>query len=625
MTKQRRQYGTWPSPISAAALSTNLRLSDVAWDTDNDTLVWFERRGKSGVLVMQAGQEAMRDLTDTKSVGARVGYGGGDFTVHGGYVYFAGPDGRLYRQALESGDARAITPAFGHAAAPAVSPNGEWLVYVHSYERTDGLAIVDSNGDYWPRKLAFGTDFVMQPVWHPAGGHIAYIAWNHPQMPWDGTELRLLTFDDDLRVASIDSIVGDETTAIFQPAFSPDGRYLSYISDATGWGQLYLYDLELQSHHQLTDAPAEHGTPAWIQGLRMYGWAADGQQIYYLRNEGGVYSLWVYDIQSGSSQQIDALSAYTALDQPAISSYHGKIALIASSSSIAPRIISYVPDTQQVRIHRRATTESLSTTQLASAEAIVWPGHDGEDAHGLYYPPTHDSYEGIGTPPLLVLVHGGPTSQRTTAYDSGVQFFTSRGFAVLQVNHRGSTGYGKAYMNKLRGNWGIYDVEDSVTGATYLVAQGLADTSKIMIMGGSAGGFTVLQSLVTKPGFYKAGICLYGVSNHFLLAQDTHKFEERYLDSMLGPLPEAADVYRERSPIFHADRIVDPMIVFQGSDDEVVPQNQSDLIVESLRSRGIPHEYHIYEGEGHGFRKPEHIEHMYNHIIQFVTQHVIYA
>jgi dipeptidyl aminopeptidase/acylaminoacyl peptidase len=243
----------------------------------------------------------------------------------------------------------------------------------------------------------------------------------------------------------------------------------------------------------------------------------------------------------------------------------------------------------------------------------------------LYYPPASDRFEGVGLPPLMVMVHGGPTSQVPARFNAESQFFATRGYAVLQVNYRGSTGYGKDYMNKLRGAWGVYDVEDSATGALYLVERGLADRSKLVIMGGSAGGYTVLQSLVDKPGFYKAGVCLYGVSNQFTLASDTHKFEERYTDSLLGPLPEAAALYRDRSPVFHADKIVDPLIIFQGLEDKVVTPSQSESIVAALKARGVPHEYHAYAGEGHGWRKPETIEHFYKTTLAFLKQYVLFA
>jgi dipeptidyl aminopeptidase/acylaminoacyl peptidase len=654
MPKQIQQYGTWTSPISPKSLAGALRLNDVQWDTTSDYLVWHEGRGAQGVLVAQCYPQAPRDLTTSElSVRAQVGYGGGDFTVSHGHVYFAGPHGRLYRQSLDSGTARPITPAFGEAAAPRVSPDGQWLVYLHTYEHTDGLALVDADGQLWPRKLAFGTDFLMQPAWHPDGNRIVYIAWNHPLMPWDGTELRLITLEHDSdgmpRAASTETIAGNETTAIFQPEFSPDGRYLAYVSDQTGWGQLYLYDLAEQTHTALTNDTAEHGAPAWIQGVRTFGWMPDGKRIAFLRNERGFYGLWIYDLQTGTPTHQGDLDHYTHLGQLTTSPRHNTVALIASSSTIPARIISceiegtkippvlaaesgdtpsiqvIVNDSVSETIHRRSSTESIPAAQLAAAQAITWPGHDNEVVYGLYYPPTSDRFEGAGQPPLIVYVHGGPTSQTPATYNATAQFFATRGFAMLVPNYRGSTGYGKAYMNKLRGNWGVYDVEDSATGAIYLAQQGLADPFKVVILGGSAGGFTVLQSLIEKPGFYKAGVCLYGVSNQFGFVTDTHKFEERYSDSLLGPLPEAADVYRARSPLFHADRIVDPIIVFQGADDKVVPKNQSDSIVESLKARGTPHEYHVYEGEGHGWRKPETIEHYYNAVMKFLTQYVVYA
>jgi len=250
---------------------------------------------------------------------------------------------------------------------------------------------------------------------------------------------------------------------------------------------------------------------------------------------------------------------------------------------------------------------------------------DGQNVHGLLYSPHSEQYQGIDSPPLIVMIHGGPTSQRGAAFYPNVQFFTTRGYAVLQVNYRGSTGYGRTYRDMLKGNWGVHDVEDAVSGARHLVAQGLADNQRLVIMGGSAGGFTVLKALEDYPGTFKTGVCLYGVANQFTLIADTHKFEERYSDSLLGPLPEASEIYRERSPIFFADKIQDPIIVFQGEDDRVVPQAQSDAIVDALKRNGVPHEYHLYPGEGHGFRKPETIEHFFNAVDRFLKEYVIYT
>ncbi|HEX2909005.1 MAG TPA: S9 family peptidase, partial [Phototrophicaceae bacterium] len=492
----------------------------------------------------------------------------------------------------------------------------------------------------------------MQSVWHPQGTHLAYIAWNHPQMPWDGTELRLLTLDyrhDSPFVAAVETIAGSETVAIFQPEFSPDGRYLAYVSDETEWNQLYLYDLEQQTHQQLTTETADHGAPAWVQGVRTYGWTADSRRLLYFKTVQGVVSLWCYDLRTGKIAPVKGLEAYTDLYRIAVSPVRDEVAVIASSSQIPARVVSLdfsepdlplhlVPDPAAPPsisvivvepplpwIRRRSSTENVPPAQLSAAQPVSWPGHDGEMVYGLYYAPASESFDGLGQPPLIVYVHGGPTSQVKAGYSGLAQFYATRGYAFLMVNYRGSTGYGKPYMNKLRGNWGVYDVEDSASGAAYLAAEGLADPTKFIIMGGSAGGYTVLQSLVDKPGFYKAGICSYGISNQFALVMDTHKFEERYSDSLLGPLPEAAAVYRDRSPLFHSDKIVDPIAIFQGADDPVVTQPQSDSIVAALRARGVPHIYHVYPGEGHGFRKPETIEHYHQEVLKFLAEYVLYA
>ena len=623
-----KPYGTWASPISGTSISSGVSLRDVQWNRAGDTLVWWENRGKTGVLQAQTGVQAPRDLTDMSlNVAGRVGYGGGAFALGDGKAYFAA-NGRLYCQALAGGSPRAITPEFGSYASPAVSPDGEWVVYVHSYEHIDGLSIIDAQGEEFPRKLAYGTDFAMQPTWRPGGTHIAYIAWNHPQMPWNGSELRLIQLATDgsgMPLADdIVTLAGDTETSIFQPEFSPDGRYLAYISDASGWGQIYLYDLEKMKHSQVTSAEAEHGTPAWAQGLRTYGWSGDSRSIFFLKNQRGFFSLMRHDFGSSAGARVEGLEPYTELQQVSVSSKSGAVAMVASSALIPPRVISADSD-GSVAIHRRSGPENLGASQLSASRAISWKGDDGKDVHGLYYAPVLQDEMPAGKPPLIVNVHGGPTSQRSAGYYSDVQFFTTRGYAVLQVNHRGSTGYGKAYMDMHRGNWGVYDVIDSVAGVKHLAREELVDESKAVIMGGSAGGFTVLQSLVDFPGFYKAGICSYGVSNQFGLLMDTHKFEERYTFWLLGELPEAAELYRQRSPVFHANKIVDPIIVFQGTDDVVVPQDQSDSIVASLKRRGIAHEYHLFKGEGHGWRKPETIETYYNKIERFLLQHVIYA
>lgn len=632
MTREHRMYGLWSSPVTPGMLAGGLRLNEPCWDSDGMTLAWVEGRSDRGVIVAQGPDErATRDLTADISVRAFVGYGGGDFTLSHGVAYFVGQaDQRIYRQELAGGSPRPITPAFGAASTPVASPDGRWIAYVHTYEDVDCIAVVDSHGKHWPRRLGEGRDFYMQPAWHPAGDRIAWVEWDHPCMPWDGTELRLaqLAFPEGgfPEVAASEVVAGGREVSIFQGTFSPDGASLYYVSDESGWGHLYRRDLQSGAVTQLTSGDFEHGTPAWSHGMRTFAITGSGT-IVAVRQRAGFHEL----IAISPGGQLISLAGnhagYTAFSAPAGSPGHEKVAVVASGGQQPPRIVVFdlAEPAAGASVRRRSDPESVRQAALSRPEPVSWTSFDGEQAHGLYYPPASERFEGDGAPPLVVLVHGGPTSQVVAGWAPNAQFFATRGYAVLLPNYRGSTGYGREYMLKLRQSWGIYDVHDAKTGAEALAARGLADPSRLVIMGGSAGGFTVLQSLVELPGFYKAAICMFGVANQFTLAADTHKFEARYLDSMLGPLPEAAAVYRERSPIFHADRIKDPIAVFQGDIDRVVPREQSDTIVASLRARGVPHEYHVYEGEGHGWRKSETIDAFYRSVEAFLKTHVLFA
>jgi dipeptidyl aminopeptidase/acylaminoacyl peptidase len=631
--KVRRQFGLWDSPITPARLSRSMGFPDVAWDEDG-ALVWLETRSDRFVLVLQpADGQAARDLNSDFSARGRVGYGGGDFTVGKGHAYFAeAGSGRIYRQPLQHGLAKPVTPAFGEAAGAKLSPDGRWLLFVRSYEGQDTLEIVDAEGKFWPQKLVSGEDFYMQPAWSPAGDRIAWVCWNFPNMPWDGTYLRMATLRSNPGSLPVlegpVTVAGDENTSIFQPEFSPDGRYLAYVSDLSGWWQIYLYDLQSGAHRQLTSQPAEHAGPAWIQGLRTYGFGPDGKSLFFIRNQNGFSSLWQLDLERMAEHAIPLGEEYTTLDQISVSA-HG-IALVASGGRQPARVITTrlpagEPDKAEPAVHvwRRGTSEEAPPSGYSQPEATDWLGMDGETAYGMFYPPHSEVFEGIGKPPLIVNIHGGPTSQVRDSFNSRAQFFTSRGYAVLEVNYRGSTGYGRKYRDKLRGSWGIYDVEDAVSGAKSLAGRDLVDPGRMVIMGGSAGGYTVLLALENYPGFFKAGICLYGVAD--LFNAETHKFEQHYNDMLVGSLPEAADVYRQRSPAYYVDKIQDPIALFQGEDDRVVPRKHMDDVVAVLQQRGVPHIYHVYPGEGHGFRKIETLEHFYKTVERFLWDHVIYA
>lgn len=634
MEKEIRPFGLWPSPLTAELLGLRINLDDVQWDPRSQadpaklsqsaklTTLWTEGRSNRKVIVGRAAGGAPRDLSDEFNPGGGVGYGGGDFTVDNGLLVFAERDGRLYRRELAHGRPRPITPPFGQVAAPTISPDGKWVVYVHTFNRQDVLGLVDAGGQCWPVKLVHDADFYMQPVWHPDGQRLAWIEWDHPNMPWDGTRLVLGHLDlNGPHLASRQEISGGGETPVFQPGFSPDGRWLSYIVGEGEWDQLVIVDLTSGERRVLVQ-DANLSTPAWVQGLRTYGWSLTSRRIFYLRNDAGIGSLWQVNLDSGVSTRLE-VGPYTWLSQLAVSSADETLAMVASAPNIPNRLITW--KNGQVEIVRHSEGESLDPADLPQAVPISWTATDGAQVHGLYFAPTNRHFTGSGLPPAIVHIHGGPTSQAIAGYSADTAFFTSRGYAVLMVNYRGSTGYGRSYMQALRQRWGDLDVEDAVGGAQALVDQGLANPRQMVIRGGSAGGYTVLNALIRYPGRFKAGLCSFGVSNLFSLNMDTHKFEEHYNDSLVGVLPEAAARFQAWSPVFHADRIQDPIAIFQGSEDKVVPPDQSEAIVRVLQARRVPHIYRLYEGEGHGFHKTENIQAQYKDIERFLQQYVLFS
>ena len=630
--KSSRQFGLWKSPVTSRNLAQDRRLEVVCCDSDSRTTVWLEGRSGRGVLMaIGSDGDAPRELTGDLSVRAEVGYGGGDFTVHSGHLFFVvHKSGRLYRQPLTAGTACAITPAFGSVCSPVVSSDGRWVAYVHNDgEDNDRIAVVDASGAGWPQILAAGHDFCMQPRWSPDGRRFAWIAWDHPNMPWDGTTLYLADVIEadgaPPRLGEPRQVAGGPETAVFQPEFSPDGRSLLYVCDESGWGRIAVYDLQTGVRRWLTANGVEHGAPAWQHDMQTYAVSHDSRKIIAVRSDRGFHSLCQIDLGSGENKPIDALRKYTEITHIAAAAADDRIVLTGSSGSISPRIIEHNLSSGSTRVLARASGEIVSPSALAECERISWNSAGGEEVYGLFYPPSSDRFEGIGKPPLIAMIHGGPTSQVKAGWKPQAQFFATRGYAVLYVNYRGSTGYGREYMLKLRGNWGICDVEDAISGKNHLVETGRVDPDRTVIMGGSAGGFTVLHTLSQRPESFTAGVNLYGVANQFHLASETHKFESRYLNTMLGPLPAAAQIYRERSPVFHADHIIRPLAVFQGDIDRVVPREQSETVVEALRKSGTPHVYHVYEDEGHGWRKRETIEHFYDAVEKFLRTHVIFS
>jgi dipeptidyl aminopeptidase/acylaminoacyl peptidase len=620
-TKQIKPFGTWPSPITPELIGSSARFSDVQWAPGSDRLVWCQSLSGKSSLLTQSGLDAPYELSGDYNPSGGVGYGGGEFCAGKDGALFAEKDGRLYFAPYGHGSPVPLTPAFGRSASPKLSPTQDRVLFVHTYEDRDVLALVRLDGSSWPRVFASGADFYMQPAWSPNGRAAAWVEWDHPNMPWDGTRLMFALLDESGEAcAEVHVLDGDASTPTFQPEFSPDGRYLAYLRNPGEWDQLVLFDLETGEKHVLLDGLSLL-PPAWGQGARVLAWAPDGLSIYYLENRQAKVFLGKIDLPGGESQTVD-VGAFTNLEQLSLSS-SGALALIAQSPSLPARLL--VVQNGQTRVAARSRADNLPPEDLPQAREVDWISSDGVRVFGTYYAPANRSFTAQGLPTMVVYIHGGPTSASRVGFDLDTAFFTSRGYAYLEVNYRGSTGFGRSYRDALRGNWGRLDLQDAVEGARAVVGMGLADPSRLIIKGGSAGGYTVLNALIHYPGFFKAGLCSYGVANLFTLDMDTHKFEAHYNASLVGSLPDAAQKYHAFSPIFHAHRIKDPLAVFQGAEDKVVPQSQSDSIVEVLKANRVPHIYRVYPGEGHGFRKAETIIDFYETIERFLLQHVIFS
>ncbi|HTJ76548.1 MAG TPA: prolyl oligopeptidase family serine peptidase [Acidimicrobiales bacterium] len=519
-------------------------------------------------------------------------YGGGAFAVHGDDVYFSNfADQRLYR--LGAG---AITPE-GDGARYAdgdVSPDGTRLACVRERHAGDhvinDLVTIPTDGSAAPTPIAAGHDFYAAPRWSPDGSRLAWLAWDHPRMPWDGTVLEV----DGQRRA------GGPDESISQPRWSPDGA-LHWISDRTGWWNLY------REGEPLAPMDAEFAGPDWVFGQSTYAFLPDGRLVATW-SAGGTARLAVL-----GDEPLDL--PYTSFSS--IRAFGDRIAAIAASPTIAPQVV--VLD-DPATVVRRSRPTPVDPRYLSTPRPIEFPTTGGGTAHGLFYPPTNqDCAAPAGErPPLVVTSHGGPTAAASTSLELRTQFWTSRGFAVVDVDYRGSTGYGRAYRKELDGRWGVVDVDDCLAAARFLAAAGQVDGDRMAIRGSSASGLTTLLALTR--GVFAAGASLYGVADLAALATDTHKFEARYLDGLVGPWPEAADVYRQRSPLTHAGELSAPLIIFQGLDDKVVPPAQAEVLVAALRAARLPFAYLTFEGEAHGFRRAETLQRVMEAELSFYGQ-----
>lgn len=627
--KTQLPFGQWPSQISPQNTGRLLDLSETAWNDKGD-LFWRERSSnQSSIQMVDAGSKQVSTVSGSFNVGGSLLYGGGSFGVRGDWILFLDKSSRqLIRTSFSKDNAIKLTTRLEYAASPVISPNQESVLFVHSDGEQDTLYLSHLEGESGPILINNDNDFYNYPRWHPHGKQIAWISWNQPHMPWDSSSLWLGAFEKlpqkNPQLESETLIAGGDGISVLQPEFSPNGKWLAYISDQSGWWQLYLYELVSGEVKQLTRQAAEHALPPWLQNRNAYGFSSDSKKLFFLRNQEGSRSVWVMDLDSEEESKITLESEYTWMDWLSISPQEDRLAMIASAANIPPQVI-VVDPTGSVEIIRKSNSEELPRNLFSLPKPVSWPNTEGSPVKGLFYSPHNPAYEADGAPPLLMIIHSGPTRQKFAEFSPRTQFFTSRGFAVLEVNYRGSSGYGRFYRQALKGSWGVADVEDSLEGALYITGQGWADRDRMALLGSSSGGLTVYQILIRYPGIFQAGIILYGIVNHLDLLKDPPKFERHYSDWLIGSYPENEQLYEERSPIFSAEEILDPIAIFQGGRDPIVPRNQADQIIQILKENQIPHLYTIFPDEGHGFKKVNNIEDFYLKSLDFLDHHLIMA
>ena len=612
---QTAPYGSWKSPITSDLIvKESIGLGQVK--ADGDDIYWIEMRPSEGgrqVIVRRTSDGRTADV-NPPGFNARTRvheYGGGDYIAHDGVVYFSNfADQQLYRQAPDS-EPQLVSESSINAqlryADFVVDAGRSRLISVREDHRADNREAVNTlvalpleGGAV--QVLVSGNDFYSSPRISPNGDWLAWLTWNHPNMPWDGCELWVGELGVDGALINQQLIAGGLRESIFQPEWSPDGT-LYFTSDRSGWWNLYRAPADA-AVECVCEMPAEFGAPQWIFGLSTYAFES-ADRIVCAFAERGLWRLGAIDTQARTLQRIEA--PYNEISY--VCAAPGRAVFRAASPQAPFSIIEMDLATRGTKVLQRASRIDIDSGFISEPQPIEFPTEGGLTAHGFYYPPKNSDFAApnLERPLLLVKSHGGPTSATVAVLMPGIQYWTSRGIAVLDVNYGGSTGYGRAYRERLNGAWGITDVDDCVNGARFLATRGDADGNRLMIDGGSAGGYTTLCALTFRDQF-RAGASHYGVSDAEALAKETHKFESRYLDNLIGPYPERRDLYVQRSPIHFSDKLSCPVIFFQGLEDKVVPPNQAETMVEALRHKGVPVAYVAFEGEQHGFRRAENIK-----------------
>lgn len=614
-------FGSWKSPVTAeVVVGATIRLGQIRIGAEG--IYWTEGRpqekGRNAIIRLRANGEVDELTAAPFDAATRAHeYGGGALAVTTVGVFFSNFKDQHVYTLDASGEPKALTHTDGLRYADLIAdPARGRLIAVCEDHREGGhepvntLVSIDlATGA--AEVIAAGHDFFSSPCLSPDGTQLAWLTWDHPNMPWDGTELWVAQIAADGTLAAPRRVAGGPAESLFQPAWSPAGD-LYVVSDRSGWWNLYRLRADSSATANIDDAleavhpmEAEFGKPQWVFGMTTYGFTADGR-IVCLYEQDGATHLAVCDPSSGAFDEIR--TPYSTMRDLRVGGQQA--VFIGSSPTAGEAVIALDLPTRTCRVLRSSQSSEVDARYVSVAEPIRFPTEGGLYAHAYFYAPANPDFEGpAGTlPPLIVIAHGGPTSSTHSGFKWPIQYWTSRGFAVVDVDYGGSTGYGRAYRQRLNGQWGITDVNDAINAARYLIGQGRVNADALAVRGGSAGGYLVLCALAFHD-FFKAGASYFGVGDLEALMKDTHKFESRYLLGLVGQYPEQQALYRARSPIHFVEQMSSAMILFQGSEDKVVPPNQAESIYQVVRAKGLPVAHVLYEGEGHGFKRAENITH----------------
>lgn len=599
-------YGSWQSPISAEMVATSPHgwIGQLYVDIDQlYVLRSYPQQSGRGVVSRIHADGDVEDLTPAPLCArTRVyEYGGSCFAVQAGVIYFSNyPDDRLYKHVPRESPVPLTAAGDMRYADLVIDRKRNRLICIREDNTPEGepahtIAAIDLGGDEFGTVLFSQTDFVSFPVLSNDGNKLAWVAWNHPNMPFYSSSLWCADVEEDGSLTNIQEIVSEQDESITDPRWSPSGD-LYFCSDRSNWWNLYCWQNGEAKH--ICPMEAELGNPFWNIGKSFYRFL-DLNRVFAAYNQNGTWHMGLIDTSTGEHNEI--LTEFTFVNH--LETMSDTAYIVAASPTRSRALVKLDLNSSAYEILESSVEYSISDEILSPSSGIAYPTENGVQAYGFYHPPHNPEFEAPAgeLPPLIVSAHGGPTGSTKHALDMGVQYYTSRGFAVLEINYGGSAGYGREYRNRLCGQWGTVDVDDAVNGARYLVNEGLVDRDRTIVRGGSAGGFTTFAALAFRDVFC-AGSSLYGISDLECWHMETHKFESHYCETLIGPYPAQRELYRERSAVNKVDEINVPLIIFQGSEDRVVPPNQSQFVANALRKRGVPAVYIEFPGEAHGFR-----------------------